>query len=67
MSTALSALRSSLYTLLQIIITPPYALIALVTFPFSPLIRYRVISGWAKIMLFLARVICGVRYQVLGA
>lgn len=62
-----SAFRSSLYTLLQIIITPPYALIALATFPFPPLIRYHVISGWGKIMLFLARVICGVRYQVLGA
>ena len=67
MSMILAILRSSLYTLLQIIITPPYTLIALATFPFPPLIRYRVISGWAKIMLFLARVICGVRYQVLGA
>ena len=67
MSMILAILRSSLYTLLQIIITPPYALIALATFPFSPLTRYRVISSWAKIMLSLARVICGVRYQVLGA
>lgn len=62
----LAALRSALYTLLQIVITPPYALIALATFPLPPLVRYRIISGWAKTMLFLAQIICGVRYRVLG-
>ena len=62
----IAALRSTLYFLLQIIITPPYALVVLATYPFSPLNRYRVISGWSHIMLFLARFICGVRYCVLG-
>lgn len=66
MKFVIAALRSTLYFLLQIIITPPYALIVLVSYPLSPLNRYRVISGWAHIMLFLARVICGVRYCVLG-
>ena len=63
----IAALRSTLYLLLQIIITPPYALIVLATYPFSPFNRYRVISGWSHIMLFLARFICGVHYCVLGA
>ncbi len=63
----LAVLRSTLYTLIQIVITPPYALIALATFPLPPLSRYRIISGWAHLMLFLLRVICGVRYRVLGA
>ena len=62
----IAALRSTLYLLLQIIITPPYALVVLATYPLSPLNRYRVISGWSHIMLFLARFICGVRYCVLG-
>ena len=62
----IAALRSALYFLLQIIITPPYALVVLATYPLSPLNRYRVISGWSHIMLFLARFICGVRYCVLG-
>ena len=62
----IAALRSTLYFLLQIIITPPYALVVFVTYPLSPLNRYRVISGWSHIMLFLARFICGVRYCVLG-
>ena len=66
MKFVIAALRSTLYFLLQIIITPPYALIVLVSYPLSPLNRFRVISGWAHIMLFLARVICGVRYCVLG-
>ena len=62
----IAALRSTLYFLLQIIITPPYALVVLATYPLSPLNRYRVISGWSHIMLFLARFICGIRYCVLG-
>ena len=62
----IAALRSTLYLLLQVIITPPYALVVFATYPLSPLNRYRVISGWSHIMLFLARFICGVRYCVLG-
>jgi len=62
----IAVLRSTLYLLLQIIITPPYALVVFVTYPLSPLNRYRVISGWSHIMLFLARFICGIRYCVLG-
>ncbi len=63
----LAVLRSTLYTLIQFIITPPYALIALATFPLPPLSRYRIISGWAHLMLFLLRIICGIHYRVLGA
>jgi 1-acyl-sn-glycerol-3-phosphate acyltransferase len=67
MSMILAVLRSTLYTLIQIVVTLPYALIALATFPLPPLSRYRIISGWAHLMLFLLRIICGVRYRVLGA
>ena len=59
-------LRSVLYSVLQIVITPVYALIVFATFPLAPLDRYRIISGWAHIMLYLLRVICGIRYRVLG-
>ena len=64
---AIAILRSTVYVLLQIIITPPYALVVLASYPLAPLNRYRVISGWAHLMLFLTRTICGVRYRVLGA
>ena len=62
-----AALRSALYLLLQIIITPLYALITLACFPLSPHDRYRVTSSWTFIMLFLLRHLCGIRYQILGA
>jgi len=66
MKFAIAVLRSTFYLLLKIIITPPYALVVLASYPLAPLNRYRVTSGWAHIMLFLSQVICGVRYRVLG-
>ncbi len=66
MNSAIAALRSTFYTLLQIIITPFYTLIILASIPLTPLNRSRITSGWAHMMLYLIRVICGVRYRVLG-
>lgn len=63
----LAVLQSALYMLLQIIITPPYALLTLACFPLSPHNRYRVTSSWTFIMLFLLRNLCGIRYQIIGA
>lgn len=60
-------LRSLIFFLLQVVITPLYAVIAIFTFPFPPLVRYRIISGWACIMLWLLRVLCGIRMEVRGA
>ncbi|TXT23259.1 MAG: 1-acyl-sn-glycerol-3-phosphate acyltransferase [Gallionellaceae bacterium] len=60
-------IRSLVFLLLQFVITPIYALIALFTFPFHPLTRYRIISGWAHIMLWLLRVLCDIRMEVRGA
>lgn len=60
-------LRSTLFALFQAVITPPYAIVALLTFPLPPLARYRVISLWARSMVVAARVICGIRYRVTGA
>jgi 1-acyl-sn-glycerol-3-phosphate acyltransferase len=38
-------LRSLIFALFQVIVTPFYALVALATFPLAPITRYRVISG----------------------
>ena len=65
--TAGVVLRSTLFALFQLVITPPYALVALATFPFAPLTRYRVISAWARIMVAAAESLCGIRYRVIGA
>jgi len=66
MNNAVAAVRSLLFALLQILITPPYALIAILTFPLPPMMRYRIISGWARLFVRVAAVLCGVRYRVEG-
>ena len=65
--TAGVVLRSTLFALFQLLITPPYAVVALLTFPCAPLTRYRVISAWARIMIAVAEGLCGIRYRVIGA
>jgi len=60
-------LRSALFALSQLITTPLFSVLALLAFPFKPVTRYRIISHWAKLNLFLARVICGIHYRVVGA
>jgi len=60
-------LRSLLFALGMLLLTPFFSVIALLTFPFHPLTRSRIIAGWAKIMLWWARLICGLQYRVVGA
>ncbi len=67
MNSVLTVLRSTLYSLVQVIITPLYFLIIMAAFPLPPIRRYRSITGWAHTMLFLLRLICGIRYQIIGA
>jgi 1-acyl-sn-glycerol-3-phosphate acyltransferase len=62
----MTLLRSSLFALALLIVTPPYALIALATFPLPPLARYRIISGWSRLVLVLARRILGIDCRVEG-
>lgn len=59
-------IRSLIFLLLQIIITPIFSTVALLSFPFSRLTRYRIISQWAKMMLPILRVVCGIRHEVKG-
>ena len=59
-------LRSCLFAAFQILITPPFAVIALLTFPFGPFTRYRIITCWTRLILWATAAICGIRYRVLG-
>lgn len=59
-------LRSLAFAVALVIITPPYAILALASFPLPRLLRFRIISGWSRIVLALARVLCGIRFQVEG-
>lgn len=60
-------LRSSLFAAFQILITPVFAVIALLTFPLPALTRYRIITVWTRCVMWAARSICGIRYRVIGA
>ena len=61
------ALRSTLFAAFLLLITPVFAIIALLTFPLPPLMRYRIITVWTRWVMWAARVICGIRYRVIGA
>jgi 1-acyl-sn-glycerol-3-phosphate acyltransferase len=60
-------LRSCLFAAFQLIITPPFAIIALLTFPFDPITRSRIISTWTRLILWAVEFICGIRYRIVGA
>ncbi|MFY9316831.1 MAG: lysophospholipid acyltransferase family protein [Burkholderiales bacterium] len=60
------ALRSALFWLALVLVTPPYALLALASAPLPRMARYRVISGWSRIVLWCLRLVCGVRWRVEG-
>lgn len=67
MSRKLAILRSLAYSLLQILITPPYAIFTLACFWLPPHRRYQVTYGWTRMMLFLLKTICGLHYRIIGA
>jgi 1-acyl-sn-glycerol-3-phosphate acyltransferase len=66
MSRVPTVLRSVVFLVLQTALTIVWSIISLLTFPFKPLTRYRIITTWSRIVVWLARVICGIRYEVRG-
>jgi 1-acyl-sn-glycerol-3-phosphate acyltransferase len=62
----MTLLRSSLFALALLLITPPYALVALATFPLPRMARYRIISGWSRLVVFLSKLILGIEWRVEG-
>jgi 1-acyl-sn-glycerol-3-phosphate acyltransferase len=58
--------RSFLFALALILVTPPYAVIALASAPLPRMTRYRIISGWSRLIVWLARVILGIDWRVEG-
>lgn len=60
------ALRSTVFALVQAVLTVVFSLIALATAPLPPLARYRIITLWSRCVVALAAFLCGVRYRVIG-
>ncbi len=67
MQSSIIALRSTLFAAFLFLITPFFAIIALLTFPLPALTRYRIITVWTRWVMWAARVMCGIRYRVIGA
>ena len=59
-------LRSSLFVLALLVVTPPYALVALATFPLPRMTRYWIISGWSRCVILLSRIILKIDWRVEG-
>lgn len=58
--------RSAFFLLLQTVLTVFFAVLALLAFPFPLFARYRIITGWNRTVVWLARWVCGIRYQIVG-
>jgi 1-acyl-sn-glycerol-3-phosphate acyltransferase len=62
----MTLVRSALFAAALALVTPPYALVALASFPLPRMTRYRIISGWSRLVVFLARAILGIRWRIEG-
>lgn len=62
----MTVLRSVLFWLALLVLTPPYALLALASAPLPRMARYRFISGWSRMTLWFLRGLCGIRWSVEG-
>ncbi|MHB8346242.1 MAG: lysophospholipid acyltransferase family protein [Acidiferrobacterales bacterium] len=59
-------MRSLLFNILMFVTVVIFAVLSLFTAPFSALTRYRFISLWARIQIWLLKVVCRLTYQVEG-
>jgi 1-acyl-sn-glycerol-3-phosphate acyltransferase len=59
-------LRSVAFECIRFALTVFFSIIALLTFPFEPLTRYRIITIWSRLVTWSARFICGIGYRVIG-
>lgn len=59
-------LRSFLFFLGQVIATPIFTLVALLSLPLNPITRNILISGWARSMIWWLRITCNIRHEITG-
>jgi 1-acyl-sn-glycerol-3-phosphate acyltransferase len=62
----MSALRSLLFLAFQIATVIPFAIASILMLPLPLHQRYFVVIQWPRLMVWGARVICGVRWEMLG-
>ncbi|MBS0321347.1 MAG: 1-acyl-sn-glycerol-3-phosphate acyltransferase [Proteobacteria bacterium] len=62
----MSFLRSLVFLLFQIVVTPVFAILMLATAWLPRVQRYETAAAWCGMMLVAARAICGIRWRVEG-
>jgi 1-acyl-sn-glycerol-3-phosphate acyltransferase len=62
----MNRLRASLYYFYLIITVIPYAFISIMTAPLPLHWRYRITTGWPRLAIWGAKVICGLRWEIEG-
>lgn len=55
-----------LYWLGVAVLTPPFAILAILILPLPPRIRYWIVTRWTHLMLSWLKLTCGLRYKVIG-
>ena len=63
----MNLIRSLVFAFFQTLLTVLFSLVALFSFPFSAHVRYRLITGYNHLVIWLARWVLGIRYVVEGA
>ena len=59
-------LRSSLFTLSQILLTPLFCSAMLLALPLGHKPVYRLAKAWTRLVIALAHLICGIEHRILG-
>ena len=60
------ALRSLAFLIFQIVTVIPFAIASIVCLPLPLHARYRIVTGWPRVSIWGGRVLCGMRWEVLG-
>src|SRR3978361_1124063 len=66
MSNAMNFFRSLLFSLIMLVITPIWACVCFLAAPLPYNKRYFITSRWNVFIIWLAKVLCGIRYQIKG-
>lgn len=62
----MNLIRSILFNLGMLIITPIFSVLAILLFPLPAVLHSRIISSWAYLALFWLKLTCGLSFRVIG-
>ncbi|AKU12359.1 phospholipid and glycerol acyltransferase [Azoarcus sp. CIB] len=60
------ALRSLLFAMFLVIVTPPCAILGVLALPLPSSVRRRIVVSWAPLVIWFAWHLLGIRYRVIG-